>query len=333
MKSFFFKFALIACVVMLFSCAKEKKYFEVTGLAQGTYYRIVYEGTENLKPIFDSLLAEFDTVFSVYLDQSMISRINANDSSVRINQQFRYFFEKSQYISRITSGAFDVTVTPLVNAWRFGPDTTKHSIPTPAQIDSLRQFVGMEKVAIQGDRFVKTDSRVTIIGNAIAQGYSSDIISQYLDSLHIENYLVDVGSEMRSKGKNTHGDVWTIGITRPQENIDSLPLEESYDFAVALGDKSLATSGNYRKFFYEGNHKYSHTINPTTGRSEPSDLLSATVVANECIEADAIATACMVMGVEKSKKFFAQHPEYDALLLFVQGDTLAMYKTAKIVLK
>ena len=174
---------------------------------------------------------------------------------------------------------------------------------------------------------------MTINGNAIAQGYSSDIIAHYLDSLQIENYLIDVGSEMRSKGKNAQGNVWTIGITRPQENVDNLPIEDRYDFAMALDNKSLATSGNYRKFFYEGKNKYVHTINPKTGHSEPSDLLSATVVANECIEADAIATACMVIGVEKSKDFFTKHPEYDALLLYVKADTLAMYKTDGIVLR
>ena len=333
MKSISLKCVLIACVVMLFSCAKEKKYFEVTGLAQGTYYRVVYEGNENLKPVFDSLLAEFDTVFSVYYDQSMISRINANDSSVRINDEFRYFFQKSQYISKITDGAFDITVAPLVNAWHFGPDTTKHSIPTQVQIDSIRQFVGMNKISLRGNRMVKTDPRVTIIGNAIAQGYSSDIIAHYLDSLQVKNYLVDVGSEMRSKGKNSQGNVWTIGITRPEENIDSIPLEDRYDIAIALDNKSLATSGNYRKFYYEGKHKYAHTINPKTGHSEPSNLLSATVLANECIEADAIATACMVVGLEKSKEFFAKHPEYDALLLYALGDTIAKYKTNGIILK
>ena len=181
--------------------------------------------------------------------------------------------------------------------------------------------------------FIKSDPRVQIIGNAIAQGYSSDLIAYYLDKLGVENYLVDVGCEMRSKGVNAKGNVWTIGITRPEEKIDEKPLESSFDVAVELNNRSLATSGNYRKFYYEDGRKYSHTINPKTGQTVPSDLLSATVFATECIEADAIATACMVMGVEKSKQFFARHPEYDALLIYDGGDSLQTYSTKGVVVK
>lgn len=309
------------------------RYITVNGLAQGTYYRIIYEDSVFRKAEFDSILKNFDTVFSVYIPESMISRVNNNDSLVQINQQFRYFFEKSQFISSITDSTFDITVAPLVNAWRFGPDTSAHLIPTEQQIDSIREFVGMDKIWLNGDKVEKSDSRVQIIGNAIAQGYSSDIIAQYLDDLGIENYLVDVGSEMRSKGHNSKGQVWKIAITRPDEGIDSLPVEQQYDVVVMLDNRSLATSGNYRKFYYEDSQKYSHTVNPKTGQTVPSDLLSATVFADECIEADAIATACMAMGVEKSKEFFAKHPEYDALLMYAVEDSLVTYKTSGVFVK
>ena len=172
-----------------------------------------------------------------------------------------------------------------------------------------------------------------ITGNANAQGYSSDLIAQYLDSLGVKNYLVDVGSEMRVKGVNTKGKKWIIGITRPEEGIDNLPPALQSDIAVILDNKSLATSGNYRKFFYNDGKKYAHTVNPHTGESYPTDLLSITVIADECIDADAIATACMAMGVEQSKQFFTTHKEYDALLFYIQSDSLVFYKTDGIVLR
>ena len=326
----------VVAVLFLNSCNSDgkKQYYEVTGLAQGTYYRVIYEDTKMRKPEFDSLLKNFDTTFSVYIGESMISRINNNDTTIRLTPQFCYFLEKSKYVSSITDSMFDITVAPLVNAWKFGPDTAKGSIvPTAKQIDSIRQFVGMDKFSVQNNRFIKSDPRVQIIGNAIAQGYSTDLIAQYLENLGVENYLVDVGCEMRAKGVNAKGNTWTIGITRPEEGIDEKSLESSFDVAVELDNRSLATSGNYRKFYYEDGRKFSHTINPKTGQTIPSDLLSATVFATECIEADAIATACMVMGVEKSKQFFARHPEYGALLIFDGGDSLQTYSTKDVVVK
>ncbi|MCQ2608143.1 MAG: FAD:protein FMN transferase [Bacteroidales bacterium] len=329
---------LLGVIAVLFfgACSesqKEKQYFEVTGLAQGTYYRVVYEDTTFRKAEFDSLLKNFDTTFSAYIQESMLSRINNNDSTVILSDQFNYFITKSQYIASITDSVFDITVAPLVNAWKFGPDSSQHPVPTQAQIDSIRTFVGMDKFSVENNKFKKQDPRVQIIGNAIAQGYSTDLIAEYLDKRGVSNYLVDVGCEMRSKGVNSKGKIWNIGITRPEEGIDNKPVEETYDVVLQLNNKSLATSGNYRKFYYEDGTKYSHTINPKTGQTVPSDLLSATVIADECIEADAIATACMAMGVEKSKAFFQKHPEYEALLIFAQGDSLTTYKTKGIVTK
>lgn len=328
---------LLGVIAVLFLCScngqTKKQYYEVTGLAQGTYYRVVYEDTKMRKAEFDSLLSNFDTTFSVYIQESMISRINNNEPNITISKQFKYFIEKSQYVASITDSIFDITVAPLVNAWKFGPDTTQRPMPTQAQIDSIREFVGMDKIWLEGNHLKKSDSRVQIIGNAIAQGYSTDLIAQYLDSLGVENYLVDVGCEMRSKGVNAKGKVWTIGITRPEEGIDEKPVEQSYDIALELDNKSLATSGNYRKFYYEDGRKYSHTVNPKTGQTIPSDLLSATVIGKECIEVDGIATACMAMGIEKSKAFFNTHPEYDALLIYAEGDSLVTYKTKGVVTK
>lgn len=327
---------LLGVVAVLFWCScntEPKKYIEVTGIAQGTYYRVLYQDSKMRKAEFDSILQKFDTTFSIYISESIISRINNNDTTVRTNQQFRHFIEQSKRISKLTDGMFDITVGPLVNAWRFGPDTNRHQLPTRQQLDSILQFVGTDKIQLDGDRCIKADPRMQITGNANAQGYSSDLIAQYLDSLGVKNYLVDVGSEMRVKGVNTKGKKWIIGITRPEEGIDNLPPALQSDIAVILDNKSLATSGNYRKFFYNDGKKYAHTVNPHTGESYPTDLLSITVIADECIDADAIATACMAMGVEQSKQFFATHKEYDALLFYIQSDSLVFYKTDGIVLR
>lgn len=326
-------FIILGLGLIISSCARKKTFYETSGLAQGTYYRVVYEDYKDRQADFDSILKQFDTTFSVYIPESMISRINNNDSTIYINNQFRYFYEKSKVIAEKTDNVFDITVAPLVNAWHFGTDTTKNHIPTKQEIDSIRQFVGMDKIYINGDKFIKKDPRVQIIGNAIAQGYSTDIIAMFLDSLGIENYLVDVGCEMRAKGHNKYGKTWTIGITRPEEGIDTLPITQSYDIAVILDNKSLATSGNYRKYYYEEGQKYSHTVNPQTGQTIPSDLLSATVIANECIEADAIATACMAMGLKQSIEFFKKYPQYEALLIYTEHDSLTLYKTDGIQIK
>ncbi len=319
--------------VLFFCSCSEKKYHEVTGLAQGTYYRVVYEDTEMRRAEFDSILKKFDTTFSVYMQESMISRINNNDSTVCVSQQFRYFFEQSQRVWNMTDGLFDITVGPLVNAWRFGPDTTKKVLPTQPQIDSILEFVGMNKIRLVGDKCVKDDPRIQITGNANAQGYSTDLIATYLDSLGVKNYLVDVGSEMRAKGVNPKGKTWRIGITNPEEGIDSLPVELQSSISIILDNKSLATSGNYRKFFYNNGQKYAHTVNPHTGQSIPTDLLSVTIVTEKCIDADAIATACMAMGVEKSKEFLQSHPEYDALMIYAENGKLAVFKTEGITEK
>lgn len=324
----------VVAVFFCYSCSDApKKYIEVTGMAQGTYYRVLYEDSRMRKMEFDSILQYFDSTFSVYAPGSLISRINVNDTSVRVNPEFCYFYEESKRISEMTDGMFDITVGPLVNAWSFGPESAPRRVPTASQIDSILAYVGMGKIRIEGDRLVKDDPRIQITGNANAQGYSSDLIAHYLDSLGVENYLVDVGSEMRVKGVNTKGKKWIIGITRPEEGIDTLPAELQSDIAIILDNKSLATSGNYRKFFYAGGQKYAHTVNPHTGMSQPTDLLSITVVADDCIDADAIATACMAMGVEKSKAFFAKHREYDALMFYAQSDSLVTYKTPGIVLR
>jgi thiamine biosynthesis lipoprotein len=211
----------------------------------------------------------------------------------------------------MTGGDFDITVGPLVKAWGFGPDSRK-SI-SDSKRDSLLQFVGMEKVEVKGKRIIKDNPGVVLDFNAIAQGYSVDVICEYFDSKGFRNYLVEIGGEVRVKGDKT-GDGWKIGIDRPTD--DNMTPGADLQAVVTLKDRSLATSGNYRKFYVENGVKYSHTIDPHTGYPAKNTLLSATKLASDCATADAIATACMVKGIEKSIDFIKLHPEFDAYFIY-----------------
>ncbi len=211
----------------------------------------------------------------------------------------------------MTGGAFDVTVGPLVKAWGFGPDSKRNV--SPEIRDSLLQLVGMHRIDIRNGEVLKTDDRIQLDFNAIAQGYSVDVISWYFDGLKIRNYLVEIGGEVRVRGTR-NGEEWKIGIDRPDEN-NFMPGSD-LQAIIRLRDRSLATSGNYRKFYVEDGVKYSHTIDPRTGLPARNTLLSATIVAGDCATADGIATACMVMGREKCLEFLQKHPEFDAFLVF-----------------
>ncbi|OQA95875.1 MAG: Thiamine biosynthesis lipoprotein ApbE precursor [Bacteroidetes bacterium ADurb.Bin217] len=323
--SFFFIICLSSCAHV----SNKYEYITIQGTAQGTYYRIVLQSnnqTYNIEYQIDSVLQSFDSLFNNYIDFSLISRINTNDTSVQIHPQFAYFWKKSVDIWSKTNGAFDISIAPIINAWKFGFKEDS-LIPTPEKISELLKLKGMNKMGIRNNRFYKENPQMQIISNAIAQGYSVDIVCCFLDSRNIQNYLVDIGGEMKAKGLNAKGEVWNIGITKPVQYVDSLPIEQSYICTYKLENKSLATSGNYRKFYIKNGVTYSHTINPETGYPVRHELLSATVVADECIDADAVATACMVMGLEKSKQFFEKHKKYSCILLYSIGDSIAVYTT------
>lgn len=291
----------IGLTVALVSCQQKKsEYFRISGLAQGTTYSITYENSinEDLTGDIDSILKAFDRSLSIYDSTSVISRINANDPKVEADDWFIDVFKKSAEVNAVSDGAFDITVGPVVKAWGFadGP-VAKHD---SAHIDSLLQFVGMEKVKLEGRKVVKSMPGVKIDVNAIAQGYSVDVVSRFFESKGIQNYLVEIGGEVRGKGTNAKDRFWHIGIDKPADgNMD--PGKE-LQAIIEIQNKSLATSGNYRKFFVEDGVKYSHTIDPKTGFPARNTLLSATVVCDDCMTADAYATAFMVLGYEKSKE-------------------------------
>lgn len=288
----------------------------VRGQAQGTYYAISYYDSlnRNLKVQFDSLLNAFNMSASNYVDSSIISKVNAN-IPVELDDIFLGNFKLSQEVSMATNGDFDITVRPLVELWGFGKKEATDV--TEYEVDSILDFIGFQKVKLENSKVVKTDPRLQIDFDAIAQGYSVDVMAAYLKSLGIARFLVDIGGEVYASGMKPDNLYWQVGIERPKDNE---AYGESIMAIVSLKDKGMATSGNYRKFYVKDGVKYSHTIDPHTGYPAQRKILSATIIAADAAHADAFATACMVMGVKKSIAFLKNHPEMDAFLIYSDDD-------------
>lgn len=307
---------ILLSALSLVSCRKKEPVFaNFTGYAQGSTYSIVYDNKKNLDPAeirqkVEKILADFDMSLSNYKDSSIISRINRNEDVVP-DSFFTEVFKKSAEISRMTDGAFDITVGPLVKAWGFGPDAHKNF--TESKRDSLLKLVGMNKVSLENGKIVKTDPHITLDFNAIAQGYSVDVVCRFFDGLGIKNYLVEIGGEVRGKGRKG-ANLWRIGIDKPIDN--NMTPGQTLQAIIKISDQAISTSGNYRKFYIEDGVKYSHEINPKTGYPAKNTLLSASVIAGECAVADGLATAFMVMGKDKTIEFLGIHPEYEVFLVY-----------------
>lgn len=300
------------------------KYKHVAGYVQGTTYHITYENEigNDLNLQIDSLLKEFDLTFSEYIPNSIISRINRNDSTVEINDMFATVFNKSAEVYRETGGAFDLTVGPLVDAWGFGPE--KKDTINRSHIDSLLKLVGMNKVRISGKKVIKDSPGIILDVNGIAQGYSVDIVCNFFDNLGIKNYMVEIGGEVKAKGKNDKGKLWRIGVDRPSYTDNP---GENLQVILSLENKAVTTAGNYRNYFEENGVKYSHIIDPHSGKPVMNRLLSVTIVAEDALTADAWDTPCMVLGLEGTRELLKKHPELDAYLIYSdeQGDYQVEY--------
>jgi FAD:protein FMN transferase len=298
----------------------------ISGQAQGTSYNITYlaGAYSNYRESIDSIFKVIDASLSTYVPSSLISRINANDSSLPVDEHFERVFVKSIQVSTSTGGLFDITVAPLINAYGFGP-SRKRTLD-PQTLDSLRRWIGYGKVSIVDRKLVKTYPQVKLDFNAIAQGYTVDVLAGFLESKGIHNYLIELGGEIRAKGRKLDNSPWTLGIEQPDEDQGNGAAIQS---TIALADQSLATSGNYKKFYVENGKKYTHIINPLTGLPAKNNLLSATVVAPDCMTADAYATSFIVMGMEKAKEFVNAHSELDLEVFFIYDDngTMKTYRS------
>jgi thiamine biosynthesis lipoprotein len=314
---------LVFIILAISSCNQQEKlyYIKLAGFAQGTSYHITYGHSDSLNFLgqIDSILRVFDLSLSSYEPASVLSKINRNESDIT-DDKFLEVYHAAVEVNKVSHGAFDLTVMPLVNAWGFGPG--RKTQVDQEVIDSILNYVGMEKISIEGDRLIKQDPGISIDVNAIAQGYSVDIVALFLEEQGINNYMVEIGGEVKTRGKNPKGEVWKIGIDRPEFGnfIPGMQMQA----IIELNEQALATSGNYRKFYEEDGVKYSHSIDPKTGYPVRSEILSATIVAESCMKADAYATACMVMGLERSKNMLAALNDTEAYLIY--GDEEGQYQ-------
>lgn len=315
MKALFSTMFVALIILSLASCdtKSDAKKISFTGEAQGTYYAITYFDDENrdFAPNIDSLLKAFDQSVSLWVDESIISRVNRDDTTVVLDDIFKYNFYLSKEISALSDGYFDFTVSPLVEAWGFS-FKQKQKL-NPFRIDSLRQLVDFRKVQIVNGNVVKEDPRMRFDFNAIAQGYSVDLIAQFLSKRGIKNYVVDVGGEIYALGNKPDDEPWRVGVEHPAPDKDA---ERTIQLVVRLDGKGLATSGSYRKYYEEDGKRYSHFIDPKTGYPVQHNLLSVTVLAKNAAEADALATAFMVMGKEKSLSLLTSLHDVDAFFIF-----------------
>ena len=286
------------------------------GFIFGTVYHITYQSERNYQKEYIENVGELNWVnneFSMFDKNSTVSRINANNPSVNISDRFLSVYLLAQEVNQETDGAFDITVAPLVNAWGFGFKSQR--LPGKKQVDSLLQFVGMDKFRITSDRsYKKSDPRVMLDFSAIAKGYGVDVVAQFLKTKGIKNFMVEIGGEVVASGISEKKTPWRIGITKPADDPNNTNTQ--LQAILNVTDIALATSGNYRNFYYKGGRKYAHTIDPRTGYPVQHSILSATVLADQCAKADAYATSFMVLGFEKAKKVLKKHPELMAYIIY-----------------
>jgi len=315
---------ILASFLLLMGCDATKR-MEARGYAQGSTYSIIYynDGTD-LQYQIDSILVTYDRVLSTYQPNSYISKWNAG--TLGDAEQPLWFTEvvrQSIAIENATDGAFDITVKPLMDFW-FGRNWDAAKVDS-SHVDSILSFVGTDKLQLNGEMVTKTDQRMQLDVNAIAQGHSVDVIANFLKGKGVTSFLVEIGGEVYAHGAKPDGSAWAVGIDRPSD--DGNP-ERTLALSIRLVDKGLATSGNYRKFVEVNGEKLGHSLNPKTGYPATTDVLSATIIAPDAATADAFATACIVMGMERSKQLISSTPELEGVLIFSQDGEMLTWVSA-----
>ncbi len=304
---------LIVGTILIIRNQKQVPYQHSSGLVFGTSYNITYQCDSDLTRRIEAELQKVDNSLSTFNKNSCISAVNRGEN-VDVDDMFREVFLLAESVSKETDGAFDITVAPLVNAWGFG---FKHGTPpTKHSIDSLMATIGYNKVTLSGKRVSKSDPRTMLDCSAIAKGYGCDVVARMFKSLGIANFMVEIGGEIVANGINDKRLPWKIGVTKP--NDDSLNVNSEIQTVLNVTDKAMATSGNYRNFYYKNGRKYAHTIDPKTGYPIQHNILSSTVIADNCATADAYATAFMVLGLDGAKKVLEHHPEL--MVYFIYSD-------------
>ncbi|MCH5312031.1 MAG: FAD:protein FMN transferase [Prevotella sp.] len=302
---------LIIGTVLILVSQRNVAYQANHGIVFGTYYNITYQYGKDLGTEIKQELQMVDDALSPYNSNSTITAVNDNQP-VKLDELFLEIFTKSMQVSADTDGAFDITVAPLVNQWGFGFKTWQ--FPDEHIIDSIRQFIGYEKIKLENGTIKKSDPRMMLDCSSIAKGFGCDRVARLLRSKGIKNFLVEIGGEIVSSGMNQQDKPWKIGVTKPLD--DSLSTSQEIQTVLNLTDCAMATSGNYRKFYIRDGKKYAHTIDPKTGFPVQHNILSATVIAPDCATADAYSTAFMVMGFDKAQKVLERHPEMAAYFIY-----------------
>ncbi|MDD4712875.1 MAG: FAD:protein FMN transferase [Bacteroidales bacterium] len=321
MKKFrlFIAASIILSSLLILNACQEKRYIMNEGYIFGTNYHITYASSKDLQTGIEGELQKFDAALSMFNPNSTISQINqAGKEELDLNKEpwTLKVIEESIKISQLTHGAFDITVAPLVNAWGFGFKNMDHV--SQQDIDSLRQFVGYRLLQLHDGILSKADPRVQLDASAVAKGYACDIVADFLRKNGVKNYLIEIGGEMTLSGKNPRGTDWRVGINEPIDDSTSTNME--WKQKLILTDRAIATSGNYRRFYEKNGKKYAHTIDPATGYPVQHSLLSATVVAKDCLTADALATSFMVMGVDSAMALAERLPDVEGLFIYNDGD-------------
>ena len=301
-------------------------YHHNEGKVFGTYYNIRYEATTDLQDSITAQLQAFDNSLSMFNPYSTLSAINANRDTMT-DVYFEQMFDEASRVYALSGGAFDITVAPLVNAFGFGRKSDQLSAISPQTIDSLLAFVGFEKVRLENHRIIKSDPRVRIDAGAVAKGQACDVVAAMLSRQGCTNYLVDIGGEVVCKGVNAKGEAWRVGITKP--NLNNEGAQEDLQEVIAGTDLCMATSGNYRNYYYAGEQRRSHTIDPRTGMPVQHSVLSATVVSSSCMRADALATACMVLGEEGAIDMIERAGDAACYLIVAQHDSLTVVQSSR----
>ncbi|MCF0182805.1 MAG: FAD:protein FMN transferase [Bacteroidaceae bacterium] len=310
---------LVATTLIIRRNGEQNAYSTHTGSVFGTIYKITFQGNPALADSCLKVMDDVDRSLSMFNKESQLTALN-NEGLIVMNGITRQVLTLALEVSGETDGAFDITVGPLVNAWGFG--YKNGTLPDSMRIDSLMQHIGYERLLIDGDTARLTDNEATLDCSAIAKGFACDTVANYLLAHGARNVMVEIGGEVVTHGVNAKGKPWSVGISKPSEDLDDQGVME----IITLNNGAMATSGNYRNFRVEDGRKIAHTIDPHTGYPVQHSLLSATVFAPTCAMADAYATSFMVMGLEESKRILSLHPELSAYLIYDDGGKMNTVK-------
>lgn len=312
-----FFFVAIWALLISLGCAPEKKidYTKLQGSVFGTTYTIVYKSKVDYQKEINQIFNDFNLSLSTYIPNSIVSRVNQNDSTVVVDAYFIEAYEKANKIYKETDGYFDPTIGKLIDAYGFGSGKEKKDL-SKKEIDSLMELKGFEKMRIDGNKVIK-DAAIAYNVNAFAKGFGIDVVGRFLEEKGLKDYLVEIGGEIRARGKSPRETYWKVAIDDP--NTDG---SRSQSRIIEIEDQSMATSGNYRKFKLNANgDKIVHTVNPKTGLAHESNLLSVSVLMKgDCADVDAYATAFLAMGLDKTKQFLKTRPDLKVILLFANKE-------------